>query len=145
MRFNWGTAIALVYATFAACTAAFVVFAMQHPVELVRDDYYASSLRHDEKRAAIENASRLATPVLSSIPGALALALPRAQASDARGELRLYRPSDQSADRTWPLEVATDGSQRISTAGVAAGYWVLQLSWTSGGRSFYVEQPVRIP
>jgi hypothetical protein len=145
MRFNWGTAITLVYATFATCTAGFVVFAMQHPVELVSDDYYASSLKHDEKRTAIENASRLDRPVLSAIAGELAVALPPAQAGDARGELRLYRPSDQSADRTWPLAVAADGSQRISTAGVAAGYWVMQLSWTSGGRAFYLEQAVRIP
>jgi hypothetical protein len=57
----------------------------------------------------------------------------------------LYRPSDRSYDRTWPLDVAVDGSQRISTAGVAAGHWIAQLAWTSGGRAFYVERPVRIP
>jgi hypothetical protein len=145
MRFHWGTAITLVYTTFAACTAGFVVFAMQNPVELVSDDYYANSLRHDEKRVAIENAIRLGTLVLSSIGGEIDITLPPGQAADARGEVRLYRPSDRSYDRTWPLDVAADGTQRVSTSGVAAGYWIAQLAWTSGGRAFYVEQPVRIP
>ena len=145
MRFHWGTAIAFVYTTFAACTAGFVVFAMRHPVELVSDDYYANSLRHDEKRAAIENAGRLGTLVLSSAAGELDISLPPAHAADARGEVRLYRPSDRSYDRRWPLEVADDGSQRVSTTDVPAGHWIAQLSWTSGGRAFYLEQPVRIP
>lgn len=144
MRFNWGTAIAIVYATFATCTAGFVAFAMHHPVELVSDDYYASSLRHDERRAAIENASRLETPVLSPAAGGLTVVLPPTHAGDARGELRLYRPSDKSADRIWPLAVDADGRQDVPTAGVAAGSWILQLSWTSGGRAFYHEQRVRI-
>ena len=145
MRFNWGTAITLVYATFVCCTTGFVVFALRHPVELVNDDYYASSLRHDERRAARENAAARGAPGFAGSPGEVAVAKPAAHAADARGELRLYRPSDRSADRTWPLAVATDGRQRVSIAGVAAGQWDMQILWTSGGRDFYHQQRVRIP
>jgi hypothetical protein len=64
MRVNWGTAIALVYAIFASGTVGFVAFALQHPVQLVSEDYYGESLAHDSKRAAIENAGQLPGTVL---------------------------------------------------------------------------------
>ena len=144
MRVNWGTAIAVVYAVFASSTAGFVVFALRHPVQLVSENYYGESLAHDAKRAAIENADRLQATVLDVDATDIVVSIPSAHRSDARGDLRLYRPSDVAADRTWALALDVDGRQRFGTHDLARGRWVAQLSWTSGGRRFYREQRVEV-
>lgn len=145
MRFNWGTGIALVYGLFAACTTTFVVFAMRHPVQLVSEDYYASSLRHDQRRTAVQNADALGADIARvDADGDVTIALPPTQARDARGAVRLYRPSDSAADRSMPLAVDADGRQHVSLDGLVAGRWVVQIDWTSGGRSFYREVTVMI-
>lgn len=142
MRVNWGTAIAVVYVTFASGTVGFVAFALQHPVQLVSEHYYGDSLEHDAKRAAIENADRLPAAVLAADGADIVVAVPVEQRADARGELRLYRPSDAAADRAWPLALDAGGTQRVSTRHLARGRWIAQLSWTSGARRFYRELPV---
>jgi hypothetical protein len=145
MRFNWGTGIALVYTTFALSTTGFVIFALQHPVELVSDDYYARSLMHDEHRTAVENADRLETVRVAISATELTIAVPAEHAGDVHGEVRLYRPSDRSADRGWALNVDRDGRQRIPLAGLQAGTWIAQIDWTSHARAYYREKRVMIP
>jgi hypothetical protein len=142
MRVNWGTAIAVVYITFASGTVGFVAFALQHPVQLVSENYYGDSLAHDAKRAAIENAGRLPAAMLAADGTDIVVSVPVEQRADAQGELRLYRPSDAAADRAWALKLDASGSQRVSTRDLARGRWIAQLSWTSGGRRFYRELPV---
>ena len=142
MRVNWGTAIAVVYVTFAGGTVGFVAFALQHPVQLVSENYYGDSLAHDAKRAAIENAAGLPAAVLAAVGEDIVVAMPVEQRADAQGELRLYRPSDAAADRVWALTLDAAGTQRVGTRDLARGRWIAQLSWTSGGRRFYRELPV---
>ena len=52
ITFNWGTGIAAVYTVFALATTGFVTFAMSQRVDLVSSDYYAQSLRQDQRIAA---------------------------------------------------------------------------------------------
>ena len=141
MQLNWGTGIALVYATFATCTMSFVGFAMRHPVDLVSEDYYGNSLRHDQRRTAIENAARLDSGVVTASDDGrvVTVAMPADQARGATGTARLYRPSDSAADRSIPLALDAGGRQRLSLDGMAAGRWIVQVAWTSGGRAFYRE------
>jgi hypothetical protein len=144
MRVNWGTAIALVYVMFASGTVGFVAFALQHPVQLVSENYYGDSLAHDAKRTAMENADRLPTTVLAADGEDIVVSVPVEQRADAQGELRLYRPSDAAADRAWALTLDVQGTQRVSTRDLARGRWLAQLSWTSGSRRFYRELPVMV-
>lgn len=146
MRFNWGTGIATIYAVFALSTIAFVTFAMRRPVALVRDDYYAESLRQDQKMLAIRNAGDLGDRVAVVETGgpAVVIMVPREQAALARGTVTFYRASDASADRVMPLAVAADGRQRISVRGYQAGRWLVQLRWTAEGRDFYSERQLEL-
>ena len=146
MRFNWGTGIAAVYGLFATATLGFVVFAMQHPVQLVSEDYYGSSLRHDQHREAQENADALGPGILTLAADArtVVIALPAAQVRDATGTARLYRPSNAAADRSVRLVLDAGGRQRVPLEELAPGRWIVQLEWSSGGRSFYREAPVML-
>jgi hypothetical protein len=146
MKFNWGTGIATIYAVFALATIAFVTFAMRRPVALVRDDYYAASLRQDQQMLAIRNAGDLGDRVAVVETGGptVVVMVPREQAALARGTVTFYRASDASADRVLPLAVAADGRQRISVRGYQTGRWLVQLRWTAEGRDFYSERQVEL-
>lgn len=146
MRLHWGTAIAMVYGTFAIGTIGFVVFAAHHPAQLVRDDYYAGALRHDEWRAAVEHAAALEAPVVTrgQDGGTVVVALPREHVSDAAGTVRLYRPADAGADRDVALAPDASGRQQVPLEGLARGRWIVQVAWTSAGRAYYRELPVMV-
>ena len=141
---HWGTAIALAYAAFATATMAFVVFALERPVDLVSPDYYAQSLRHDDLAAAVRNTGELDVPVSIEQTGARAVTVtvPAAHAALARGTITLYRASDPSADRTLDLRTDAAGRQRVPLDALAPGAWLVRVRWTAQGRAFYLEQRV---
>jgi hypothetical protein len=145
MKWNWGTAIAAIYLVFAASTIGFVVFAMQRPVLLVRPDYYAQSLREDERIAARANALRLGAALSIASDGRdVRLLIPRDQAASARGSVLLYRASDPTADRTFAFTPDAEGRQDLGLTALPAGQWVVKLQWSAGGRDYDAEQPVTL-
>lgn len=145
MKWNWGTAIAAVYLVFAASTIGFVVFAMQRPVLLVRPDYYAQSLREDERIAARANALRLGGALSIASDGRdVRLSIPRDQAASARGSVLLYRASDPTADRTFAFTPDAAGRQDLRLSALRPGQWIVKLQWSAGGRDYDAEQPVTL-
>jgi hypothetical protein len=145
MKWNWGTAIAATYVVFAAATTGFVVFAMQRPVLLVRPDYYAESLREDQRIAARANASRLGPALSIASDGRdVRLSLPSDQAASARGSVLLYRASDPGADRTFAFTPDAAGRQELRLAALPPGHWVVKLQWTAGGRDYDAERSVML-
>jgi hypothetical protein len=145
MRVSWGTGIALAYALFAAATTGFVVFAMQRPVDLVSPDYYARSLREDERLVAIANVSRLGAAFnVTAERDAVTVTIPIGL-GPPEGSITLYRASNAQDDRVIPLRTTSAGQQRISLSQLPRGQWTLQVEWTGDGRSFYYEQPVTVP
>ena len=144
LRMNWGLGIALSYMAFATGTMAFVIFALHRPVDLVAADYYAQSLREDQKMDAVRNARELggAASVVQSGARAVVVSVPPAQAASAHGTITLYRASDASADRVAELQADAAGRQRVSLDGLKTGVWSVQVRWNAGGRAFYLEERV---
>jgi hypothetical protein len=144
MRPNWGTGIAATYAVFVLATTGFVAFAIRRPVALVREDYYAESLRQDGHARAIENARGLGAAVVVVTPDAehLSVSIPPALVPHARGTVTLYRAADPNADRMIDFVPDASGRQVLSTAGMARGHWLVQLRWTTDARDYYYEQPL---
>ena len=143
MRLHWGTGIAATYLAFAAATSGFVVFAMSQRVELVRPDYYEYSLAHDAHREAAERAAALGDALaIDAAPDGrrVTVAWPRAHASRIRGAIRLYRPSDVTADRRLDATPDAAGRQVVSLAGLAAGRWRLQLEWDVDGVAYAADR-----
>jgi hypothetical protein len=147
VRFNWGTGIALVCTTFAAATAGIAAFAMSRPVVLVTPDYYAESLRQDERSQAIRNSRGLgdAVSIVQTSPRQLTVSIPREQVLAARGTVTLYRAADAAADRTIDLAPDPDGHQLVRLQTLAPGHWVVQLRWTAVGRDYYSERELTLP
>jgi hypothetical protein len=146
MKFNWATGVVFVYSAFALSTTAFVTFAMSRSVDLVRADYYAESLRHDDRLQAIDNAARLGSAAaVVAQAGSIEIALPPSQRATARGTITLYRPSSAAADRHLDLTIDAAGRQRVAMGDAAPGLWIVQLAWSAGGREFYLERPITVP
>jgi nitrogen fixation protein FixH len=142
-RVHWGFGLAAAYVLFATSTVGFVVFAIERPVDLVSPDYYAQSLRHDQRLAAMTNAAELGHELDVEVAYRnVRLHFPPAMAATIEGTATLYRPSSAAADRVMALRPNRDGVQMLSLARVPAGHWVLQLQWTAGGRAFYHEATV---
>lgn len=143
LRFNWGTGIALTYATFALATSGFVAFAMGRPVDLVSADYYARSLQLDRHLSAQRNAQGLG-PALSIelARQTLRVALPVEQAASARGTITLYRASNARADRQIRMAPDASGRQEIAIADLASGHWLVQLEWSAGGVEYYAQRAI---
>lgn len=146
MRWNWGTGIAAVYTAFAVATTGLVVFAMGRPVDLVAPDYYARSLRQDERLQAMRNARDLGPAFsLTQTEGrAVTVAMAPAHAAAAKGTITLYRASDAAADRVFELSPDADGRQHVPLDGLLAGHWIVQLDWSAAGRTYYAEQAVLV-
>jgi hypothetical protein len=146
MSLNWGTGVAATYIAFAAATSGFVVFAMNRPVSLVSPDYYADSLREDQQLAAIHNTQALETSpaVQWNRHDDIAVSIPIAHASVARGSITFYRASDVSADRTFDLKPNARGEQDVPVRDLARGLWVVKLRWSAEGRDYYYEQPLML-
>jgi nitrogen fixation protein FixH len=142
-RWHWGRGIALVYTTFAAGTVGMVVLATQQRVDLVAPDYYAQSLAHDARTAAIENARALGDAFTIDVSGdarTVRIAWPRDQIAGLSGAIVLYRPADASRDRTTAIAPDAAGAQTITLAGEPAGAWRLQVQWAAADRTFYAER-----
>jgi hypothetical protein len=148
LRWHWGTGIALVYTAFATGTAAFVVFALRQPVDLVTRDYYAQALAHDARAEAANRAASLGSALTVSVLGAgsaLEVAWPGAARRPAlSGTITMYRPSDSAADRVFTVAPDAAGRQRIPLAGVQSGRWRIQLAWTSAGVDYYAERDILV-
>lgn len=146
-RWNWGLGVALVYGLFASATVGVGWFAMTERVDLVSDDYYAQSLVHDGRLAAIERVARLGEAFdvdHASERGRLVVRWPVEMAGAAAGTIRLYRPADARADRVSAVGPSADGRQRISLDGLAAGRWIVKVQWTADGQDYYAERAVEV-
>ena len=144
LRMNWAVGIVAAYVVFAGGTTAFVVYALNRPVDLVSPDYYARSLEQNRQMEAERNTLALggAASIVEAGPRALVVSVPPAHAAGARGAVTLYRPSDASADRVIALAPDKDGQQRVSLDGLRPGLWSVRVRWTAAGRDFYLERRV---
>lgn len=146
-RLHWGVAIALVYLAFAVATMGFVVFALGQPVDLVSADYYAQSLRQDERLAARRRADALGAALDASLTSdgrTLVLRVPREAAIGAVGTVTLYRPSNGGSDRSVPIQLNGDGVQRLPLAGLERGRWLLYVDWRAGGAHYRYERTLHL-
>ena len=146
MKFNWGYKILLVYLVFVAGILYLVVQSSKQSVDLVTPDYYAQELKYQEKIDQRKRAEALSGPLRYQIIGQqLEVIFPREFAGKTiGGELLLYYPANSSKDVRAPI-AATDNTMRINLPKDTHGMHILQVSWTSDGISYYVEENLFIP
>jgi len=148
IRWNWGIAMALVYALFAAGTLSVVMLASATGADLVSDDYYQRALTFDRQieaaaRGQVAGVSLVMDTTIAS--PRLTVAFPSNGPVPTSGAVTLYRAADGRNDRSFPLSVDTARRQVIELRGVPTGHWTVQLSWQAAGVDYYMEQEIVTP
>jgi hypothetical protein len=143
-RFHWGQAIVLCFVLFAGFIGTLVYRMSRQRVDLVKADYYESGIDYQRQVNRIRNAKPFqSNSVMNYSPDAhrLTIALPTAV---SRGEVLLYRPSDQRQDFRVVMPKAANSVVRIPTDRLTPGRWRVEATWTDGRQEYFLQEEVLI-
>ncbi len=143
IQFHWGTGIALVFALFVFSLVFAVIKSTTIDHSLVRDDYYKEDVHYQEKKDKMARTRQLGEAVgiqYLKDQGLLMLYFPRSM--EPEGEVQLYRASDASLDRRFPLEVDSSGIQLVPVRSLQAGSWTVKVDWKAHGQAYYMEKNI---
>ena len=145
-RNPWPYAIIGYFVIFISGVVSWIVFAVHHEDQLVRSDYYEQEIRF---QLQIDSAVRTAAVqkdvhiIYNAATQSVSIQLPAGHSAlRPSGQVLFYRPSDAALDKELPLNIKTDGSQRINVADLKAGFWKVRLAWSAGGADYYCDQPI---
>jgi hypothetical protein len=146
----WPIVIIGYFSIFIPCMVGYVVYVTVHQkMELVRGDYYDDEIRYQKQLDRIDRTEKLEAPAVIAYDAArrsITIELPSVQApAGTTGNIRLYRPSDESLDQDIKLALGDDGVQRLDATALRTGLWKVRVYWTVGGKDFYVGKTVVIP
>ena len=146
MKFNpWPVAITVLCVAAFAAAATVVVVMVRQRVELVKPDYYAQDLRHQERMEQEQRARENPALIdLDAKAGQVVITFPEAGAG-LTGTVTLYRPSDLTLDRTWELKLDAARRHILPVGELASGLWRVRVQWSDGAGEFYQEAVVTLP
>ncbi|GAB2781300.1 nitrogen fixation protein FixH [Hymenobacter luteus] len=147
-RTFWPYAIVAAFVLFAGFIGYLVQQAMRTSVDLVSPNYYQQELAYQQRMETVARTAALPAPVEIEHDAAarrLTLRLPAAMAGQqVRGQVHLFRPSDQHLDFSLPLQPSATLQQQISTARMQSGYWRVRLDFTADGQAYFVERNITL-
>ncbi len=131
MKLNWGTNIAIVYILFVIISVSMTVYMMNMDVELVTDDYYEKELDYQERINSINRTNALAEKVeFMQQENSVSLKFPKLfPYNEIKGEVHLYRPSDEKLDVLQEIELDSTYTMKIDTEKLMRGYWKIKVDW----------------
>jgi hypothetical protein len=59
-----------------------------------------------------------------------------------KGELKLFRPSDATMDKTFVLAATASPIQIFSTNTLGRGMYRAKIQWTMSGKEFFLEEEI---
>jgi nitrogen fixation protein FixH len=126
--------------------AAFVVIASTHRDTLVSENYYEQEMQFQDRIDAVARARAVGAAIqYDAITGRVRVVLPRSLlAQQPVGRVELYRPAAANLDRQIKLEPDANGLQTLDTAALQPGLWIVRVSWTAGGRDYFLEKKITV-
>jgi len=145
-KFNWGTGIFMFIGLFLLSMAALIYFSLQERFDLVETEYYPQSLEYQKQIDRIAVTGKLSEKILiSQQQDQLSVKFPvELKGKVVKGQIYMFRPSDQDADFTDSLKIDTGLIQRIPVSKLKAGRYIAKISWLMDGKEYYYEEGVRI-
>jgi len=148
-RWNPWPVCIITFFTFAIIgCVSFVAFCTLHPSELVAEDYYEQEIRYQSQMDRVEMVR--ATGSLASIRynadhKQITISIPGSDDSpQPTGKVDLYRPSAANLDQSIKLEIDAQGKQQIDATKLQPGLWKVKVTWSAGGKDYFLDQKVRI-
>jgi hypothetical protein len=148
-RWNpWPICIITVFTLAIIGCVGFVTFCALHPTELVAQDYYEQEIHYQsqlDRMEMVRTSGSLASIQYNQSEKLITISIPE-EVDKARptGKVEFYRPSAASLDRSVKLEVDENGNQQVDARNLQPGLWKVRVTWSGGGKDFFLEQKVRI-
>lgn len=140
---DWGKGILLTIIAFVGFILTLVVISVrQDDIHLVTENYYEKELKYQEHIDRETSAAGLNREVLvfDAVSKSMVLDLP----VGAKGDLKLFRPSDERLDQELYLDILEEGKTTVPLEKLKSGYWKVQLTWTENGVDFYQEKKISL-
>jgi hypothetical protein len=140
---DWGKGILLTIIAFVGFILTLVIISVrQDDIHLVTENYYEKELQYQDQIDRETSAAGLDREVLvfDSEAKSMVLDLP----VGAKGNLKLFRPSDERLDQELLLDILQEGKTTVPLEKLKSGYWKVQLTWTENGVDFYQEKKISL-
>jgi len=148
-RWNpWPVCIITFFSLAIIGCVGFVTFCTLHPTELVAKDYYEQEIRYQsqlDRMEMVRASGSLASIQYNQSLKLITISIPETgDKPRPTGKVELYRPSAASLDQSVKLEVDGQGNQQIDAGNLQPGLWKVKVTWSAGGKDFFLDQKVRI-
>ncbi|HEX5001322.1 MAG TPA: FixH family protein [Bacteroidia bacterium] len=142
MKINWGYRVTLLYIGFVGLISYLMYRSMHEKVDLVTDQYYSEELKYQTRIESKKRNNALQSPVTITLNDqAVTVHFPEDfKQKKLIGSIRLFRPSDSSLDRSYPIQPDAAFNQTILTSELKKGLYHLQIEYQLNGESYYAEK-----
>ncbi len=144
-RSYWPIGIIAFFALALVFLVTFVIWASHQREDLVAQNYYDNEVRFQKQLDQMNRTQRLESQVAVAYDAVLrniTVTLPAAQAANAVGQIKLYRPSDAALDRSVPLAVNRNGVQQLDAKSLPNGLWKIRVQWSVDGEEYFLDRSV---
>ena len=145
-RISWGTGIAVAVILFISSTLGMVGYIVSLDYQMVSPNYYERAENYQQHIDRVKHSKALHKPVkikLSNDKQRIGIYFPSSFThNDINGKVELYRPGNASLDQEIDLLPDRENAQKIATANLSRGKWLVKITWTSGGKNYYQEKRI---
>ena len=136
---NWGWKLAITMIIFMVGVLGVVIYTMTLDVNLVAEDYYQQELAFEDQITRMKNTEKLEQKPSfekSADGNLIVLTFPSGLLPE-KGEITLYRPSDFTKDRRFPLKLDEANQQGFVSESLTPGLWRAKLLWEANGKAYF--------
>lgn len=149
MKWNWGTGIVVGMGIFMAFILQYVIRVQvgdDYDNELVTENYYQEEINVDANYQATKNANLLGQELdIKHTPEGIVVNFPQSfHASDIKGTISLYRPSDQSLDHTIEIQSLSSNYLLIPNDDLVSGRWDISVKFSYDGKEYLKKYLINI-
>lgn len=142
MKLNWGFGIFVLYTSFVIFILFLVYKSTQQKVDLVTEDYYQQELEYQNVINKKDNANKLDSGLTYSIDKMSVILNFPPQQKDIKGEVKIYRPSNDNFDKLFEIELNTENQMKVLVENSPLGLYKLMVTWDNDSIGYYVEKDV---
>ncbi len=141
MKINWGTGIIIAFVLFIGFILYFVITMStnsKYDYDLVSDDYYKDELNYQKDIDKYNNTKNLGIQLrFRKTDKGLEISFPkRYQTEIIKGNVSLYRPSNQSLDSDIPFVLSKRNTLLIPDDKLVDGRWDIKVSWNENKKEY---------
>lgn len=148
MKINWGTGIVIGMGIFMIFILQYVIRVQVNPEldnELVTEAYYQHEVAIDGNYKKTQNAQNLGTSFsIEKMSDGILITFPEDfDIQQIKGNISLYRPSNQKLDKTIPIRLSTH-HLLIPKNELVDGRWDISVDWSYKTTSYLLKKSVHI-